>query len=453
MTPISVPVSKLDFDLHNPRYPEQSSQREAFEKTLLDSIGKSQKLADHIVANGQNPIELIAAFETEDRRFVVLEGNRRTAVLKALNKPVLLDALPSGVGVPAFVKRMKSLAARVEKGTISKVGLVVFPSREDADVWISLKHTGENEGAGTVSWDGTQSARFRKGDAGLNLIDFGKTKNWFTDEELTERGAFPISTFNRLLDDPTIRKALGLERSAGKLISTVEVDELAKGIKQVVSDLATGKWNVTKLKSKADRKHYLDQLPKGTLPTPSGDATGWIIDPDSAQQPDSKRAAQSRIRSRPINRTTLIPKEFVVSTSVHSPRLNKIYQELKKLSVEKHENAVAVLLRTYIELSLDDFIARESVTVVKKKPNSYQASLADKATSSAAHLKSKGELDKTQEAIVQRLVGAGPDPTAQTASITNLHGFVHSRHASPIASELLTIWDNISVFIRLIAHT
>ncbi len=168
MTPITVPVSKLDFDLHNPRYTEQSSQRDAFEKTLLDSIGKTQKLAEHIVANGQNPIDLIAAFETDDRRFVVLEGNRRTAVLKALNKPVLLNALPSGAGVSAFVKRMKLLVSRVEKDAINKVGLVVFPSREDADVWISLKHTGENDGAGTVNWDGTQSARFRKGDAGLN---------------------------------------------------------------------------------------------------------------------------------------------------------------------------------------------------------------------------------------------------------------------------------------------
>lgn len=452
MTPITVPVSKLDFDLHNPRYTEQSSQRDAFEKTLLDSVGKTQKLAEHIVANGQNPIDLIAAFETEGRRFVVLEGNRRTAVLKALNKPVLLDALPSGVGVPAFVKRMKLLVSRVEKGAINKVGIVVFPSREDADVWISLKHPGENEGAGTVSWDGTQSARFRKGDAGLNLIDFGKNNNWFTDEELTNRGAFPISTFNRLLGDPTIRKALGLELSSGKLLSTVAVEELAKGIKQVVSDLATGKWNVTKLKSKADRKHYLDQLPKETLPASSGAVAGWIVDPDLIKQPGTTRPALSRVRSRPTNRNTLIPKEYVISTSAQSPRLNKIYRELKQLSVGKHENAVAVLLRTYIELSLDDFISRESVSVMYKNPKNPQGTLAEKATSSAAHLKAQAKLDKTQEAIVHRLVGNGPDPKAQSASITTLHAFVHSRHASPIASELLTIWDNISDFVRLIAH-
>src|SRR3546814_2485468 len=128
-------------------------------------------------------------------------------------------------------------------------------------IWIPIKHTGENEGAGTVPWDGTQQARFRKGDAGLNLLDFGKANNWFTEEDLTDRAAFPISTLNRLLGDPAIRTALGLELSAGKLQSTVAISDLEKGIKQVVSDLATGTWNVSMLKSKQDRKKYLDQFP------------------------------------------------------------------------------------------------------------------------------------------------------------------------------------------------
>src|SRR3546814_16368542 len=78
---------------------------------------------------------------------------------------------------------------RSDKSAINKVGAVQFESREDADIWIPLKHTGENEGAGTVPWDGTQRARFRKGDAGLNLLDFGKANNWFTEEDLTDRAA------------------------------------------------------------------------------------------------------------------------------------------------------------------------------------------------------------------------------------------------------------------------
>ena len=135
-----------------------------------------------------------------------------------------------------------------------------------------------------------------------------------------------------------------------------------------------------------------------------------------------------------------------------SAYITKRVLTLKQLSVEKHENAVAVLLRTYIELSLDDFIARENVIVVKKNVKAPQASLADKAVSVASDLKKQGKLDKTQEAIVNRLTGSGGDPKAESASITTLHSFVHSRLASPIGSELKTIWDNISSFMHLITH-
>ncbi|SHH03140.1 hypothetical protein [Pollutimonas bauzanensis] len=450
MASVTVLVSKLDFDLENPRYIAQKSQREAFERILLDNPTKTIALAEHIVNNGQNPIDLIAVIATENNRYIVLEGNRRAAVLKALNKPVLLDAIPLGTGVPAFCKKMKLLAKRADKSTINKVGAVQFDSREDADIWIPLKHTGENEGAGTVPWDGTQRARFRKGDAGLNLLDFGKANDWFTEEDLTDRAAFPISTLNRLLGDPAIRKALGLELSAGKLQSTVAISDLEKGIKQVVSDLATGTWNVSMLKSKQDRKKYLDQFPAASLPSLPDEETLWPLDPDLAPAPESKPAAtEPKVRSRNDKRSTLIPKSFVVTTSSESPRLNKIYRELKRLSVEDYENAVAVLLRTFIELSLDDFIARDNVTIVKAR---HQATLAEKVRSTAKHLKDQGKFDKNQEGIVNKLASTEPDDQAQPTSITTLHSFVHSRYASPLGSELKTIWDNISPFMLHIAH-
>lgn len=446
---LPVPTSKLDFDLQNPRYPPQASQRHALEKILLSNLAKTLKLAEHIVENGQNPIDLIAAYETEARRFVVLEGNRRTAVLKVLNKPVLLDTLPHATGTAAFSKRMKLLAARVAKERVSKVNLVSFSTREDADVWIHLKHTGENEGAGTVDWDGTQSARFRKGDVGLNLLDFGKANGWFADSELTKRGAFPISTFNRLLGDPGVRKAMGVDIAGGKLSSNVALNDLGKIVTQVVADLASGNWNVTTLKSKADRKNYVDQLPKSCLPNTAEELVPWEVTLDDANEGQNP-SPKPRVRERALSRSALIPKQFVITTSEESPRLNKIYRELKSLAVERHPNAVAVLLRTFMELSLDDYLKRCSVTMIRAEAR--RTTLADKANSVAAHLKKLGLFEKDQEGIVHRLVGSGDAPKAEVVSITTLHSFVHSRRAAPLGSELLTIWDNISGFMHLIAH-
>lgn len=447
---ITVPVTKLDFDLQNPRYIEQKSQREALERILLEAPTKTIKLAEHIVANGQNPIDLLAAIESNDKRFVVVEGNRRTAVLKVLNKPILLDSIPAGPGVSAFVKRIKQLANQVSITAINKVGLTIFSSREEADVWINLKHTGENEGAGTVPWDGTQKARFRKGDIGLNLLDFGTANNWFSEEDLTNRGAFPISTLNRMLGDPAVREVLGLEISAGILQSKVHLDELKNGIKQIVSDLASGSWNVTMLKSKVDRQRYIDQLPKSAVPSKASTVSSWPLSLEMQQSQEAKLLSVAKPRAKSNIRTTLIPRSFIVNVSADSPRLEKILRELKALSIEKNENAVAVLLRTFIELSLDDFIAREKIIITKKNVKAPQATLADKAISAAAHFKQLGKLDKAQENIVNRLTGNGGDSKVEIASITTLHSFVHSRHASPIASELKVIWDNIAIFMHLV---
>lgn len=449
---ITVPVSKLDFDLHNPRYPIQGSQREALEKILLSNTSKSAKLAEHIVAHGQNPMDLIAVMQ-DGSRFVVLEGNRRASVLKVLAKPVLLDSLPSAAGVPAFSKKMKSLSTKANASDVKNVSVVLFPSREIANVWISLKHTGENDGAGTVPWDTSAKARFtNNGDIGLELLDFGKAKGWFSDDDLknTSGGPFPLSTLNRLLQDPDVRDKLGLTLLGGVLLSRVSADELSKGVKQIVKDLSTGSWNVTKLKSKGDRSAYLEQFPSDSLPKEAAGNVPWQVDVDTAPPTPPTQPTNPKPKQKTGIRKTLIPKDFVVTIGNTSPRLIKIFSELKKLEVEKHENAVAVLFRTYIELTLDDYIARTNIPIQKSKP---QATLGEKAKGAAAHLKQQGLLDKNQAANVDRLVGVNSDSKAESGSITTLHSFVHSRHSNPIPSELKIAWDNIADFMRLIADS
>ena len=94
MPVINVNVDKLDLDLDNPRYEQQGSQREALEMMLTSEPKKTQVLAQHIIDNGLNPTDLITVIPGTGDRFFVVEGNRRSAVLRALRKPALLDSLP-----------------------------------------------------------------------------------------------------------------------------------------------------------------------------------------------------------------------------------------------------------------------------------------------------------------------------------------------------------------------
>lgn len=278
MPVITVEIDKLDLDLDNPRNEQQGSQREALERMLTSEPRKTQALAQHIVENGMNPTDLIAVIPGNRDRFTVVEGNRRTAVLRALIKPALLDSLPQTADTPSMVKKVRVLAQQAKGMQLGQVEVALFDSRDEANIWIALKHTGENGGAGTVPWDGIQTARFRKGDAATSLIEFGKQQGWFTEQDISGTRAFPISTLARLIGDPNVRAAMGLELSKGMLSSTVPATELGKGIKRMVADLATGdKWTVTNLKRKEDRENYIAQLPISARPNLKSFVASWSL--------------------------------------------------------------------------------------------------------------------------------------------------------------------------------
>ncbi|MDY0035563.1 MAG: hypothetical protein RBS05_06600 [Zoogloea oleivorans] len=446
MPVITAEVDKLDLDLNNPRYEQQGSQREALELMLTSEPKKAQALALHIIENGMNPTDLIAVIPGIGDRFVVVEGNRRAAVLRALIKPALLDSLPHSSSLSGMVKKVRALAQQAKGMDLDKINVALFDSREEANVWIALKHTGENGGAGTVPWDGIQTGRFRKGDAATSLIEFGKQQGWFTEQDISGNRAFPVSTLARLIGDPDVRAALGLVLNKGQLSSTVPAAELAKGVKRVVSDLAAGdKWTVTNLKKKEDREKYVAQLPMSARPNLERASEPWSIGDGPQQSKPANTASAEKVISKPSSRlrSSLIPPGFIASIS--SPRINDIYRELKRINVHTHPNASAVLLRILIELSIDELIESRTITVTTR--STKRPTLAEKINASIQWLRDSRLLNKQAAEMVGKLGGnEDSDSNSAAASVTTLHAFMHNRHASPIPTELNAIWDGIEPF-------
>ena len=79
--------SLLDED--NPRITSVENQRDALQKIIKDQGSKLAVLAKDMLAHGLSPIKLtlVAKSKVKEKKFVVLEGNRRIAVLKILNNP------------------------------------------------------------------------------------------------------------------------------------------------------------------------------------------------------------------------------------------------------------------------------------------------------------------------------------------------------------------------------
>ena len=125
-------------------------------------------LARDIVENGLNPADLpiVMAANDSEKRYVVLEGNRRLVALKALENPdSFVGALDGGA-----IATMRTLARKYQDSPIDLIQCSVVKDRQDAEHWIKLRHTGENDGAGIVPWGGDEASRFRAEGARKTLV-------------------------------------------------------------------------------------------------------------------------------------------------------------------------------------------------------------------------------------------------------------------------------------------
>ena len=160
-------------DPENPRLPDGTSDdREAINRLIDDGlIG----LARDIAKTGQtNPAELPIAVK-EGSKYLVLEGNRRFAALKLLKDPDLAYE----------EEQQKAFRRAALLGTPPKtVFTLVLSSREEADHWIVLRHTGENNGVGVKRWSASQTATHRR--RANKSIDSGTMRSIVIADQLEE---------------------------------------------------------------------------------------------------------------------------------------------------------------------------------------------------------------------------------------------------------------------------
>jgi len=206
-------VANLSINTANPRFNKVPSQRDAIDIMVSEQKEKIFNLASDIVEAGLNPSELIVVTPAESGRFRVLEGNRRVVSLKLLNNPV-----PIREKHKALFNRFKTLGQKFKKNPARKVLCAVFKNEIDATRWIRLKHTGENEGKGTVRWDTAQISRFEssmgeKPSIGLQAIDFISKA---VDEETAKKfKKASITNLERLLTDKNVQEVIGIRINKG----------------------------------------------------------------------------------------------------------------------------------------------------------------------------------------------------------------------------------------------
>lgn len=432
----TIRVTNLLLNVDNPRFDTTANQREAI-STIIHELGKKMLvLIRSIIEEGLNPSELLIVMPNKSK-YRVLEGNRRIAALKLMQTPDMFKNK-----YKSFTNGLNKILKEQSGSKINEVDCVVFTDESEANRWIKLRHTGENNGKGIVPWDAQQIGRFDamvggKERVGLQAINFLKN---FNDKGMEEKlQKISITNLERLLTDRYIQSVLGLEINDGKLETSIVREEIKKGLLKIVDDFTSGKVKVKDIYTKDDRRDYVSKYFKEKdVPNLKKLAeNSWQLNSPTKVESKTKK----RIRLPSIERNYLIPPNCILN--VNETKTGKIYGELRKLEVSGFKYAVAVLFRVFMEMSADKFSEKYKLPL-KEKGKDKTFSLSAKLNNIAKYMSDNGMATKNELKGI-RTITQGKD---SMCSINTFNDYVHNRHFSPTVDSLKTNWDNIQIFMQ-----
>jgi hypothetical protein len=442
-----VKITNLLLDPENPRLTEgERGQADTIHAMLRAEGAKTLALTQSIAKEGLSPMErlLVMPAPNDSKRFLVLEGNRRITALKMLGEPALAEAALT----PAQMKSLRKWSADYRvRGVIETASCVEFDTREEANVWIERRHRGDQGGVGVVRWGATESARFDARRSGkrapeLQLLDFVSEHGNLDAATRDKLHNVSITNLKRLIRDKHVRDALGLTLEADGRVSThYPNNEVLKGLTRIVRDLARENIKVADIYTAKERKSYIARFRASERPSPAKalpNAHPLIGDGTGTGTSGGSRGGVTKGMTSQRPRPTLIPSTCTCDIKV--AKLRNIYSELRRLKLEEYPNAISVLLRVFLELSVDDLI--ENATLMTEQ-QAAGSKLRDKLTKVADHLASKQRLTEKQAKAAKKVAN---DQHIIGGNVTTFHQYVHNKEFAASPTDLRTAWDNLQPF-------
>ena len=404
---IEVDFDALLLDLKNPRIYawEPSSQAEAIIAIMEARGNQTYNLAKDIAQNGLGIPPIIVMPSKEEGKFVVMDGNRRIAAMKILANPAL-----------APEKYRKRLFGIVKKSCFElpdKISVVVSNDIQAVTKEIMRLHTGEQKGVGQVSWAALEQEMFSY-DHGLRLRYDLATKflivannlgvTQIRTEEFMQK--FPITTLDRLLSKERLEK-IGVDISDPSApIFFANEDVVKFRMQKIINDMLEGKVHVSEEGAKEESKSIRtpDAQEEYLADVLQENHSGKTFVPMTKNKTSTETAVQKpsttqRARSAPsdpYDRTRLIPngktKQYGIRINKQAPdKLKAIYRELAKLRLNETPMAAAILLRTFMELTVEYCIKEHDIS-----PKG--STLANRMQACAEHLFRKNSKEYTRVA-------------------------------------------------------
>lgn len=452
-------LSELRLDEENFRTGSTDSQRDAIQAMIADQKDKLVNLAKDILAEGGlSPGEPIWVFrDPKSKSYVSVEGNRRVTALKLMENPNLADGT-------TVEKQFRSLAKQFAAKPIRDLQGCVFESREAAEPWVRKRHLRSESGVGLERWKPFAQGRANRAHGkgaprSLAVVEFlqdGSPEWDATADALDTRW----TTVDRVLNTGAMKSALGVSidpKSGAIAFENGDATGGRKLLRQILGSMATTDFDFSQVEKVGDREAFLSrfaQLSVKAVPTsaPPPKAKPSARPPatagQGAAQPFTSPAKKTKLDT--TKRTTLAPKSGQRTFTVEGVRLSGIYTECRKLIVEKNENAAALLLRVFIELSSEAYLSEKQVSIPSGLGKKGASRWDDIGIPLAAKIQCTiDSLDPTKKDKTFQQARLAIDPQSQSlSSINTLHGYFHNRQLRPDAKDIMKAWDNWEGFLK-----
>ena len=434
---------------NNPRLnpEEQHVNLRDYIEDIIEEAGDKGSFMDlirSIATNGFIPADPIVVWKDgKNDRYYVAEGNRRVLALKLLRDPSKAPREIRGT-----VTRLANSWERIDKIYVN-----IAPTFEDAEWYISQRNSTSSI---QQKWSRLQQMRWieslydkyaddsellmQKSSMSisdieqiiryirlLNLVNEEQVKNALTEAEYKAATVhtFPITIFERFFNLTKVREKWGFDfdgtkisfkNKSGFLTAFTEV------IRRIVSNKPEYKLDTRNISAeKID--DLLSKLPKVDVETSDPYEVGDKSEPEPEDEQTDNPASKPKPRSLKgdLNRNRLILECYQLNTT--EARLNQLFGELKRLSVNSYVSVCAAAVRIFLELAILDYIQSEGlVEEFQRRDGKELKRILLKTRIDFLTKYSKLKENKTAKKLLSDLINE-----KETYSLDILNGYVHSK--------------------------
>ncbi len=426
-------------------------------------------------------------------KYVMVEGNRRLAALKAIQNPML---------VPDYQARVASLAALLpDRSVLAKVRVMVAPNQTEADQLIAAIHTGNLRRA----WSPSRQAAFFQAqiDAGRKLpellsryptIDVRKFvfrahiinlfKSVHYDEaELrdflaTKKWAKGLSTLARIYESKEFLDLTGLAMDSNGNVTKALSDAVFKDVASAIVRGMHGENINTRSLNSVSSPRYTQLMKElhqivadageaappdpttpttgkspggggnpsgpGATPTPPTRAPGPGIRPGgvpgpTGPKPPSKAPAKKKLRNIDLGQ--------IKAPATYPEGLKLLLGELSEVDVQKFPNATFLMIRAVLEKSIKAYAEAKSIDIKGSGNNQNgRVQLGHTLNWLLDHVKENGP-----KYLIQVIEGVR---TGKLVTYTNsgdsLNAINHNHHFLVDPDQAFSMWASIDSIMRYV---